>query len=202
MNKKWIGTTAVAALLIGVLTSAPRADDDVSAADPAAVFKVIEEASKPGAEHAKLQPLVGSWTYTSKLWMAPDQPAIEGSGTIERNWILDGRFVDEKVVGKGPDGKTNFAGRGTIGFDKAQDKFVYTWICTMGTGTAQGVGESDPTGKQFTFETETFCPLRGEKVKMRDELRVDSERKHSITSYQTIDGQEMKMMEMTVERRE
>lgn len=202
MSTKLIWTATVAVAMFGVLSSSGRADDDATAADPAAVFKAIEEASKPGPEHAKLQPLVGKWTYTSKLWMAPDQPAVEGSGTIERNWILDGRFVDEKVTGNGPDGKTNFKGRGTIGFDKAQDKFVYTWICTMGTGTAQGVGESDPTGKQFTFETETFCPLRSEKVKMRDELRVESEEKHFITSYQTVDGQEMKMMEMTVERQE
>ena len=103
----------------GVRTS--LADDNVPQS-PAELVKAIAEAGKPGTEHAKLQPLAGSWTYTCKFWMDPSQPPMESKGTIERQWILGGRFLEEKVVGTHFDGNSGFEGFRLIGYDNGRRK--------------------------------------------------------------------------------
>jgi hypothetical protein len=167
--------------------------------DLEAAAKLFAEIGTPGAAHQKLEPLVGKWTYTSKMWMDPSQPPMEGKGTCERKWILGRRFVEEHITGKGPDG-SDFTARGTIGYDNITKKYTYNWVCSISTAASNGVGSADESGKNFSFQTEVFCPLRQKQVQMRDEIRIDSTDKHTLTTYQTVDGDEVKMMEMTVER--
>ena len=64
---------------------------------PQALLKALAEAGKPGPEHKKLEPFVGDWTLTVKLWTNPDQAPAEAKGTVERKWIMGGRFVQETV---------------------------------------------------------------------------------------------------------
>jgi len=177
-----------------------NAEEPAAAASPEALFAAIAEAGKPGPEHKKLEPLAGKWTYTSKMYMVPGQDPVESSGTAERKWILGGRFLEETIIGTGPDGKTEFEGRGTIGYDKQQKKYTYGWMCSMGTETIQSLGDSDVKGKNFTFETEMFCPLRGKKVKGRDEIEIQSPDRHVLTTYQFDDGKELKVMEIIATR--
>lgn len=195
---------AILAAAIALLTIAPggavSAADPAQTPDPQAAFKLLEEASKPGPEHQKLQPLVGKWTYTAKMWMDPSHPPTESTGTIERKWILGERFVEENIQGKGPAGAGEFEGRGTIGYDKNLGRYTYGWMCTMGTGTANGFGAADDNGKHFIFETETFCPVQQKQVKMRDEIQIESNDKHVLTSYQIVGGEEVKFMELTAVR--
>jgi len=178
------------------LTEEPKPE----APDLEALAKTFAKASQPGPEHDKLKPLAGEWTYTGKFWMVPEQSPIEMTGTIQREWILGDRFLEERVMGDGFDGKSKFEGRGMLGYDKQEKKYTNGFACTMCTGITTSVGTSDASGKEFTFETEAFCPLRGKKVKGRDELRIISKDKHVIASYQTDDGKEHKVMELTVTR--
>jgi len=196
-----IGGSAVLALVLTALAGLTWAGEAGSSPSPEAVLKALEEAGKPAPEHRKLEPLVGEWTYTGKFWMDPSQPPTEAAGTIERRWILGNRFLEERVVGKGPDGKSDFEGRGVIGYDKAQKKYTTGWICTMGTGIATSRGTCDASGKHFTFESESFCPVRGRMVRGRDELRIESADKHVLEVYQFDDGKKVKVMELTAVRK-
>ena len=191
---------AVVAVVLTSWTSQTRADEPTKPQSPEAVFKALEAASQPGPEHKRLDPLAGEWTYTSKCWMDPNEPATESSGTIKRDWILGGRFLEEFVAGKGPDGK-DFEGRGVVGYDKVQGKYTYGWICSMGTGITMGVGTCDTAGKHFTFKTEGYCPLRKTKIEGRDEIRLESPDRHVFEMYQNLDGKEVKVMELTAERK-
>lgn len=195
-------SAVAAALAVTLLPGTLRAQESTEGMTPEAMMKAMAEASQPGPEHAKLQPLAGEWTYTAKMWMAPGEPPTEGAGTIRRRWILGGRFLEETIVGTGPDGETEFEGRGIVGYDKAQGKYTYGWMCTMGTGTTTSLGECDDSGKHFTFQTEMYCPIRKQKVKGRDEIRILSPDKHTLTSYMMVGGEEMKAMEMTVTRKD
>lgn len=169
--------------------------------DPQAAVKAMVEAATPSSEHRKLEPLVGSWTYVCKAWMDPSKPAMETTGTIERKWILGKRFIEEKVSGTNFDGSPGFEGIGTIGYDNAQKKFTNSWICTMCTGSSSGLGKSDDAGKEFTFETEGFCPIEKKLIKGREELKIESPDKTVMTSYHMVDGKEVKAMEIVAIRR-
>src|SRR5262245_31763975 len=92
---KAVSMSAALALGLVVLAGLTRAQDAKSPPNPEALLKALAEAGKPGAEHKKLQPLVGNWTFTMKVWTDPSQAPAELKGTIERKWIMDGRFVHE-----------------------------------------------------------------------------------------------------------
>jgi hypothetical protein len=174
-------------------------DKKQPAIDLEAAAKLFAEIGTPGEAHQKLEPLAGKWTYTSKMWMDPSAPPMEGKGTCERKWILGGRFLEENIKGTGPGG-SDFEARGTIGYDNVTKKYSYNWLCSMSTGSATGVGSFDKAGKQLSFVTEAFCPLQQKQVTMRDEINIISNDKHTSTTYQNVDGHEAKMMEVIAER--
>jgi Protein of unknown function (DUF1579) len=178
------------------LVAASTWADDKPAQKPEDLVKAMAEAGKPGPEHAKLKPLVGSWTYTCKFWMDPNQPPMESKGTIERKLVLGGRFLEEKVTGTNFDGTPGFEGVGLIGYDNGQQKYTSTWHCNMGTGTHTGLGSADASGTKFTLQTEAFCPLQKKTIKGREEIRIESEDKIVAESYVTENGKEMKLMEL------
>lgn len=175
------------------------AEDGKVPVSPEDFAKAAEAAGQPGPAHDRLKPLAGHWTYTCKLWMEPGGEPIETKGTIEREWILGGRFLSEKVEGTGFDGRPGFEGFGLIGYDNNLQKYTQTFACTMGTGTSTGVGTAAKSGG-ITFQTECACPLSTEKVKGRDELRIVSENKIVTESYKIVNGEEVKVMELVAIR--
>src|SRR6185503_1937474 len=50
-------------------------------ADMKEFMKKWMEFATPGVGHKKLEPLVGKWDYHQKIWLQPDSPATESSGT-------------------------------------------------------------------------------------------------------------------------
>jgi hypothetical protein len=194
--------SAALALGLTVLGAFSWADDVKLPQSPDELMNAMAEVGKPGPDHAKLQPLVGSWTYTCKFWMDPSKPPLESKGTIERKWVLGGRFLEEKVAGTGFDGKPGFEGFGVIGYDNGQKKYTSSWNCSMGTGTCTGLGACDASGTKFTFQTESFCPLMKKIVKGREELRIESADTLVMASYQIEDGKETKMMELVAIRKQ
>jgi hypothetical protein len=192
--------SAVLALGLFTLRALTWADDVKIPQTPDNLAKAMAEAGKPGPEHAKLQPLAGSWTYICKFWMDPGKPPLESRGTIERTWVLGGRFLEEKVAGTGFDGKPGFEGFGLLGYDNGRQKYTSTWACNMGTGTCNGLGVSDASGLKFTFQTEAFCPFLKKIVHSRDELRIESHDTNVLESYRIEDGKEKKVMELVAVR--
>ncbi|MGE3805972.1 MAG: DUF1579 domain-containing protein [Gemmataceae bacterium] len=190
---KFVNRIAILSVVLGLASGLARAQS------PEEIAKAFAEASQPGPEHSKLEPLVGSWTYTCKMWMAPDKPPMECKGTIDRKWILGNRFVEETVKGTGFDGKPGFEGVGIIGYDKNQKQYTSNWICTMCTGTCTGVGKLEDG--VFTFKTEAFCPMQKKVVQGREVLRFESKDRTVAESYMTIDGKEVKVMEITAVRK-
>src|SRR5262245_33025417 len=87
------------AVLCGAMVQMALADGQQQPPSPQELLKALAEAGKPGAEHKKLQPFVGQWTFTMKLWTDPSQPPAELKGTIDRKWIMEGRFIQETARG-------------------------------------------------------------------------------------------------------
>src|SRR5262249_11775263 len=120
---------AALALGLAAVPGAARADDAKSVPSPNTVLKALAEAGKPGAEHQKLQPFVGDWDLTLKLWTDPGQPPALVKATVQRQWIMGGRFVQETVRGEF-EGKP-FEGMGVLGYDSARKKFTTTRVCGL-----------------------------------------------------------------------
>src|SRR5262245_21328223 len=116
--------TAAALALVGVLCQRARTEDLKSPPSPEALLKALAEAGQPGAEHKKLEPLVGYWNFTMKFWTDPSQPPAVLQGTVDRKWIMDGRFVQETVHGQcAATGKT-CEGLGLVGYNAAEKQFT------------------------------------------------------------------------------
>jgi len=181
------------ALLVGLLAGSAAADDKDN---PLAAY---EKAGKPGAAHKALEPLVGEWTYTAKLWIKPGADPIEMSGKVERKWIFGGRFVQDTVQNEKPN--PNFKGMGLIGYDNTQKKYTSVWIDSMSTSMHAAQGTVDKDGKKFTFTGTQIDPVTSKSVKTRAVIRIKG--KDQIVHEDSRDdgGKWVKVMEITYARK-
>jgi hypothetical protein len=191
----WTGIVAAVVVLLGG-SIISHADDKKGEFD----FEAYLKSTQPGPEHKCLEPLVGSWTFTSKFWMEPGKPPMESKGTSEHKFVMGGRYLEDVV--HGDYFGLPFEGRGLTGYDKIQGKYVGTWIDNMGTGISTSVGSADASGKVLTFEREEFDPMTHKKGKSKDVVRILSDDKHIMEMYKPgPDGKEMKVMELTYTRK-
>jgi len=191
---KAMGMTAALALGLVVLAGLTRAQDAKSPPSPEVLLKVLAENGKPGAQHQKLRPFVGDWDLTVKLWTDPSQPPAELKGTVERKWIMGGRFIQESVKGE-CHGKA-FEGMGLLGYDSAQKKFTTVRVCGLCGTISHGLVSCDGSGTKFVCATEECCPLTGQKIQGRDEILVESNDMIVMNIYKTVEGKEAKVMEI------
>ncbi len=205
MRMKWTVGTAAFVLWVSMLAGQSGADEspksaktaDTKAVDAKAadIAKAIAEAGKPGPEHAKLKPLAGQWTYTGKCWMMPGQPPVEIKGTVERKWILGGLFLDERISGTGFGGDTPFESFGLLGYDKNAKKYTWTFACNMGSGSSNGLGTVDASGK-LVYQSTCYCPVERREITARDEIRFEGKDKVVMESYKIDGGKDVKVMEI------
>jgi hypothetical protein len=190
----------IVALGIGlsVLPGRTWAQDRKVPDSPAALLKALAEAGKPGPEHKKLEPFVGSWTLTVRLWTDPNQPPAEAKGTVERKWILGGRFVQEsaKIQCHGK----SFEGLSLLGYDRAQKKFTAVRACGLCGTISHGLATCNDSGTRFECTKEECCPLTGQKVKGRDEILIESKDRIVMNIFKTLNGKEAKVMQIVTVR--
>jgi len=193
---KPVSITTALALMLALVIAQTQAGEKKLPPSPQDLLKALAEAGKPGPEHKKLQPFVGNWTFTMKVWTDPSQTPAELKGTIERKWIMDGRFVQESVRGEcAKTGKT-FEGMGLVGYDGAQKKFTCVKACGLCGTISSGLVSCDSTGSRFECVKEECCPLTGQKVKGRDEVLIESNDRIVINLYKTINDREVKVIEI------
>jgi hypothetical protein len=193
---KSFGAAAALALLVGVLLAATQAAEPRTPPTPEALLEALAEAGKPGPEHKKLEPFVGHWAFTLKLWTDPSQPPAELKGTIERKWIMDGRFVQETARGTCAKTGKSFEGMGLLGYDAAQKKFTGVKACNL-TGTlSSGLITCDSSGTRFECVKEECCPLTAQRIKARDEVVIESSDRIVVNLYKTINDREVKVGEI------
>jgi hypothetical protein len=190
----------VAALALGlVLADRTLAQETKVPPSPSALLKALEEAGKPGPEHAKLHPFVGDWTVTAKLWTDPSQPPAEARGTAERKWIMGGRFIQETA--RMECGGKAFDVLGLLGYDHAQKKFTVVKACGFCGTISTGLATCANSGTRFECAKEECCPVTGQKIKGRDEIVIESNDRIVVNVFKTIDGKELKVMEVVSTRK-
>src|SRR5262245_717481 len=190
---KSLGVAAVLAQLLCLMSPVTQADEPKAPASPEALLKALAEAGKPGAEHKKLEPFVGQWTFTMKLWTDPSQAPAEMKGTLERKWIMDGRFVQETARGECPKTGKTFEGMGLVGYDADQKKFSIVKACSLCGTISSGLVTCDSSGTRFECIKEECCPLTAQKIKGRDEVVIESSDRIVLNVYKTFGDREVKV---------
>jgi hypothetical protein len=159
------------------------------------------EAAAPNEHHKLLDQFVGKWSVVTKMWMeGPDKPATESKGSSEIKWTMDGRFLQENVTGESM-GRP-MIGMGYTGYDNFKKKYVSFWIDNMNTAMFTSMGDSDPSGKVFTFYGLMDEPMTGEKdKKAKYVMRVIDKDKNITEIYDLGYGdKEAKVVEITYKR--
>jgi hypothetical protein len=146
--------------------------------------------------HDWMKALEGTWqTEIKATWPgAPEQVQL---GVCKRRMELGGRFLMTEYDGRW-EGKF-FRGVGSLGYNNVTRRFEQTWMDTMATGTMMTTGTADASGKVLTLTGE-FAMAEGMTVKSRQVFTIVSPDKHTEVFYHTMDGQEMKVMEITYVR--
>lgn len=165
-----------------------------------AEMKAMETAAAPGEPHKRLARQAGDWTYTSKMWMAPDQAPAEWNGTMHAELILGGRYVQS--TWKGNMMGMDFEGRATEGYDNLTQKQVGSWVDNLGTGIILSTGTCDASGNRCSTKGDMMDPMTGKPSYMRTDVTwMDANTFKSEMYGPGPDGKEFKWMEMLVKRK-
>ena len=93
--------------------------------DEAAMMEAYMKLIAPGPQHKLLKKLVGEWTATQTLWMAPGAPPMENAGTAKFRMAMGGRYLVQSYASEIP-GMGKFQGRGTTAYDNGAKEYVQT----------------------------------------------------------------------------
>jgi Protein of unknown function (DUF1579) len=166
----------------------------------ASMMEAWTKAATPGEHHKHLAQAAGKWATTQKMWMAPNQPPIESTGTMEAEMILGGRYLSSTY--KSTMMGEPFEGRAFEAYDNTTQEIVSTWIDTAGTGILISRGKcDDPACKTITVSGTMADPMGGPPVTMKQVTTwIDKDSYKFEIWGSDPQGGSMKMMEMTAKR--
>ncbi len=168
--------------------------------DPQEMMEAYKKLATPGEPHKQLASLAGSWTTKTKEWMEPGKPPMESTGSVEMKTLLDGRFLQQEFTGNMMG--QPYAGIGTTGYDNLRKRYVSTWMDSMGTGIFTMEGTASPDGKTITLNGQ-HAELGGGQMSHRAIWKLVDPNTQTFEMYGTHKGgKEMKMMEITYNRKQ
>ncbi len=194
MKTRWMLAALFTAASIGFFAGVGFSDDPKSGEDD--MMKVMMELAKPGPAHAFMEPFVGDWDATSKMWMGPGEPEVsQGKSTMK--WMLGGRFLH--VTYEGTMQGMKFEGSGVIGYDNFKKQYENVWIDNLGTALNISKGKAGADGKSLVFTNVWDGPMG--KIPGRMNYTILGKDKWKLEGWMTMGGKETKSMEMAFTRR-
>lgn len=162
------------------------------------MMEVYNRLATPGPEHKLMATMEGEWSTRSKLWMRPDEPPMESTGTCVQKMLLGGRFLQQEYAGEFMG--SAFNGIGVTGYDNHTRKYVTTWMDSTSTAILFFEGTASEDGKTITQECLYDDPIKGP-MKWRSVTRIEDEETQIFEMYGTDkSGKEEKMMEIIYKR--
>lgn len=167
--------------------------------DAQAMMEVYQKLAVPAAPHKMLAKLAGEWTTTTRAWMEPDKPPMEGTGTCKQTMLLGGRYLQQEYAGEMMG--NSFTGINLIAYDNHTQKYASAWIDSMSTGIYCFEGMASPDGKTITQECSYDDPVKGPTAWRSVTHFVDENTLDYVMYLTPQGGKEEKIMEMTVRRK-
>lgn len=192
--RQLMALAAVAGLGWPLAASAQESGD----AEMAAMMEAYEKAGTPGEHHQVLGRMVGEWDLEVRMYMdASGEPSVS-SGTSVTKWVMDGRFVEEKVTGDFMD--ATFTGHGLTGYNNLTGEYEATWIDNHSTQIGRYKGELDDQGRMI-FVTKSKDPVTGQMVKVRSVAEFISDDEMVVKGYEDRGDGESLTMELRYTRK-
>lgn len=174
-------------------------EEQKGAMDMEKMMEVYRKLATPGGPHKVLAGMAGSWNARVKSWPEPNKPPMESSGTCEQKIVLGGRFLQQDFTGDMMG--TIFTGIGFTGYDNHAEKYVSTWMDSMGTGILFFEGTAGVDDKTITQENHHNDPVRGP-MTWRSVTRIINDNTWVFEMYSIYEkGKEEKGMEITYTRK-
>ncbi|HVZ94963.1 MAG TPA: DUF1579 domain-containing protein [Phycisphaerales bacterium] len=142
-------------------SSAPAKTFDPMGKPPAEMAKYMENMNmcgQPGPMHAEMAKMVGKWDCKSTMWMMPDMPGMESTGTMTYKSIFGGRFIQGDFEGTAMmgDQKVSMQGMDITGYNNWTEKPFGFWIGSECSSAWYAEGTHDEATK--TCKMEGKCP--------------------------------------------
>ena len=190
-----MGSVSALTCALALGTAAPtRQAEPVEAAAPATSLAL------PGAKHAQLEPLIGTWTLRGRYRAAPGAEWEAFEARAEREWTLGGRFVAERVTSEW-NGEP-FEAASFLGYDNVRAEFVQVWLENTSTGVQSSTGQMDGDGLTLTLEGRNSNALTGERDVWHRSVvsMVEADRTVYAGFGRDAEGREFQNLEMIADR--
>lgn len=191
----WLGVFLLVAvgLLLAVGPVIGKQDDSMDA-----MMEAWMKAGEPGQHHAYLAKLEGTWKAEATFWMHPGAEPMGHVGKMKNTMLWDRYLVSDY---EGDWEGMPFFGRSTWGYNNTSKRFESTWIDSMSTMTAHGVGTCNEDGTVFTIKSTMSDPVSGDSKTTREIFTIHGENKHTMEVYDKApDGKEFKSMQIVYTR--
>lgn len=198
--RKTILEAGLCLALVALFTASPlpaQEGGEGEAGDMAAMMQAFQASLTPGEPHEELATTTGKFDLTVKTWMDPSQPPSESKATAEREMILGGRVLEERVDGSFMG--MPFTGIGQTGYDNVTGRYWSTWMDSMSTAVFTQWGDYDDDG-HLVMIGEGADPMSGGMKEMKTVV-AEIDGKETIRFYEERGGQEVQTMEIVYTRR-
>ena len=197
-------------ILLSTLIIAVLALGGVAEAQPATPTEIqpdedldswIASLGEPGEGHQVLEAIVGTWEGKGTIWDAPDSAPVSITASVERRWVLGGRYLREEISIRSNDGVVLEA-LGFIGYNNEAAQYELLNIDTASTAMLLETGKFDPDSQKLMIHGSFRDPATGFVIDRRVEMDLSQDGRIVVVGYTTNEeGREFKSLEGSVTRR-
>lgn len=169
--------------------------------DDQALREAFKQANRRTDFDKKIRLYRGKYDHNFKWWKSAGTPPHESMLRGDTEWVLDSRFVIQRMKGKWLD--RSFEAMVVLGYDHTSEQYTSVWMDTLGTRMLVSKGTLDESGDTITMRGEYGDVITREKVQVRIVFDVPSRRKteFKLEMFRTdSDGKEVKFLEAITTR--
>lgn len=161
-------------------------------------MEVWQKNMMPNENHKWLSMFDGRWKGEMKIWMSPSQPPTTSELNTVNEMIMNNLFQKSTHIGNMMG--MEFRGEGLVGFDNLKKVFTSTWIDNMSSSISYMTGTLSEDKKILTMTGTMADAMSGKDLEMKQVLTIINENKHLFEMFMTVEGREVKTMEILYSR--